>query len=238
MILALALAVLAQSPAHRLFMQPNLPRSAPACAADISCAVAAGDKSGGWWMLKGDGTMAASSALTMAAQGSPGVSPLTFAAGAYYKSGSVAAPTGSFSFVVSFKVTALGGTQFLMGKWPNHLQWLLYIKADGTLEYYVKAGDATLWFIDSAAPITAGSWLAVGGTHNGAGSVTGLTLRINGTSTVSGTSGVGPFSASDETSVFAENDGSAPFTGSSRGVFYTEKILSDADLDRIMAGAL
>lgn len=213
--------------------------AAATCAPDISCAVTAGDEAGNWWALKGDGTMLASSAITLVNQASSGVSPLTFnGTTQYFKTaGTQSFPAGDFSFVASFNINAADGGGVLMAQWgPIIVRWIVYTKADHSLEFGVLG--AGLGIYDLATPQSTGTFLAVAGSYNG---TTGAMVFRSATTygSGSGTGGGGVLGLATNTSTGGNTDGSAlMFKGTSRGMFFTEKILSTADMDRIMAGAL
>ena len=234
--LLLALA-LTGSPQHRLFRQPNLP--ARACAQSIDCGVQAGDKSGNWWALKSDGTMLSGSALTQAAQGSPGTSPLTFnGSSQYYASGDVAYPTGDFSVVVSFKFASNpAAVSYLAGKWDSgSLAMLVFLDTDGKLNLAVQDGLAATNVLTAADASATGAWLAVCATFTSASKA--MKVRALGANATATATNAGVAALSFPHSVAAGGVGGGKFAGQSRGVFFTEKPLSDADCDRIMAGAL
>lgn len=210
------------------------------CSQSIQCAVTAGDKSGSWWAIRADGTMLSGSALTMTAAGSPGVSPLSFnGVDQKYTSGNVAYPAGSFSFVAVFNVNpSTSASTEVVSKWEGaNLSFTLEMGGTGSVTpnwYVIAAGGATGRAI--GVDIVKGIWFCMGGMYTtGTGDVT---LRQYGIGNASATAtGGGVFAQTTPHRVAAYSAGGF-FWGLSRGVFFTEKVLSDADVDRICAGAL
>lgn len=240
MLFALAL-LLTQTPQPRLFLQPNLShrRSAShACAQSIECAISASDKSGNWYALETDGTMLSGSSLTMTATSSPGVSPLDFTAGGYFVSGAVAFPSTDFSLVAVVNVSSCAGAlKVIVGNLNGtNYSWLLSCVTN-TIELDMHASGGG--FGTAAHSPTTNAWIVCGLTYTTA---TGATkLRCEGTNHTATAAGGGFFSLGGNRahSIGGATNGTTPWsTGKSRGVFYTEKILSDADIDRIGAGAL
>lgn len=204
----------------------------------IENAIVAGDKSGNWWALKTDGTMLASSALTMDNEGPAPVSPLTFDGTTWFESSSaVAAPgaTTDFSFVAVVNVPTISGSQTIVAKLSGTFVYLVQVNSSQRVDFYVTpTGGGTNNAV--SALISTGMWFAIGGSYKQS---TGLiTLRVVGADTTATASGGGVQTGTLDVGVGARGGGVNKLTGSSRGVFYTEKILSDADFDRIGGGAL
>lgn len=235
-------AALTQTPQHRLFQQPNLPRqTAPTpCVESIDCALQAGDKSGSWWALKANGMMATSSALTQTNVGGGGTSPMTFnGTDQYYRSATVAYPTGDFSVVVVFRLDSGAGTCELAAKWGgSDISFSIEIvPGTGVGHAYVKSSTGNLG--DAAfggATFEVDTWYGVALTYTTAtGAIKGRTSSTNVTATATGG---GVLAQSERHTVGAHAVPDAFMKGKSRGVFFTEKVLSDADIDRIVAGAM
>ena len=210
----------------------------PTCSQSIQCAVTAGDKSGNWWALQSDGMMATGSSLTMTAAGSPGVSPLTFnGSNQKYTSGTVAYPTGSFSFVMALNVdSSTSATMEALSKWEGAtLSYTLEIAGGVTPKFYVVAAGGSTGRADGT-DISKGSWVCLAGMYTtGTGDVT---LREYGVGNFGATATGGGVAAQTAAHRVAAWSGGNFFFGQSRGAFFTEKVLSYADVDRICAGAL
>lgn len=204
----------------------------------IESALAAGDKAGNWWALKADGTMLSGSALTMAAQGSPGVSPITLnGTSQFYKSANVAYPTGDFSFVcvVSQDVTSSATTD-VINKFGGTLVFTAEDATSGADNLLYVNGASALGAAHVSASLTTSVWQTIGGSYT---SATGaIVYRVAGVDHGATAVGGGVTASTEAMAVGANTAGSGFFKGQMRGCVFTEKVLSSADIDRIGAGAL
>lgn len=244
---ALLVLALAQTPQHRLFLQPNLPRTSFVSLAD---ALQAGDKAGAWWAMKGDGTMLAGSSVTLVATGSPtnttenGWPVRTYTAAQNdQEPANVAFPASDFSVCYHRRNVALPNTQIMAfgtsGLPANFSALPFELQTNGTLTSVTSDGvvQAAFNFSSAPLPIVAGAWNVlcftyqrVGGAANNVG-----TLYVNGVQV--GTSSTMRL-AQALASVWSTNGyagGVAAGAGSTRGVFVTYKLLSAADIARISA---
>src|SRR5579864_6622473 len=205
------------------------------CSDSINCAVTPSDKAGNWWGLQADGTMMVGSALTMDKQGSIPVSPLTFDGTTWLEShASVAFPgaTTDFSFVTVVFVPSISGSQTLFAKLQGTFVFLAQVTSGQRIEFYVTPTGGTTNNATSAL-ISTSTWFVVGGSYKQS---TGLiTLRVSAVDTTATASGGGVQTGTIDMSVGARGGGVNKLTGECRGTFYTEKILTDADIDRIGA---
>lgn len=234
MLAALILALLSQSdplqPQGPIFSSPARMKHGPK-AKDITNAVAGGDKSGSWWALKSNGTMLSGSSLTMTAHGSPGVSPLTFDGSTQWfeSSTTVAFPVGNFSVVYVFDPT-INTTQYFVSKWDPVTTFICGLETKAILYMATPSFSE----VDSVATVPAGSFVGVGCTYTVSSGVG--TVRVSG---VTASATLGAVQTGMQSHAVGGTSGGANLAkGSSRGVFFTEKVLSDADIDRIIAGAM
>lgn len=244
---ALIAAALAQTPQHRLFLQPNLPRVAKTSLAD---ALQPGDLAGAWWAMYGDGTMRSGSAVTLVATGTPtnttenGWPVRTYTAAQNDQEPSnVAFPASDFSVCIHRRQVALPNSQIMSfgsGGTPATYSALPFeLQVTGNLISYVSDGAVGSSSASSTAPlpIVAGAWNVlcftyqrVGGAANNVGAV-----YVNGTQvgTASAYRLAGALS-----SVWSTNGVAGAVAGSAssmRGAFVTYKLLSPADIARISA---
>ena len=244
---ALLVLALAQTPQHRLFLQPNLPRTSFVSLAD---ALQAGDKAGAWWAMKGDGTMLSGSAVTLVATGSPtnttenGWPVRTYTAAQNdQEPANVAFPASDVSVCYHRQSTALPNVQLMAFGTSGAVGGFSILpfeqQVTGNFLSYATDGVVSGSYASSGAPlpIVAGSWYVlcftyqrVGGAANNVG-----TLYVNGVSV--GTSSTMRL-AQALSSVWSTNGyaaASGGSAGSTRGVFVTYKLLSAADVARISA---
>jgi hypothetical protein len=229
---------LGQTPPHRLRQQPNLPRVSRG--PSIESAVAAGDKSGSWWLLQTDGQMLSGSATTLSNVGGGSRSPMNFNGSSQsYESPTVAYPAGDFSVVVVFWIDPASTSCQFASKWGGtDISWSIEFLVGGhNGNAYVKSATGNLGaatFGGNALP--AGQWLGIALTYTSAtGAIKGRTGGVNVTATATGG---GVFAQSEKHSLASPATHSVFCTGKSRGAFFTEKVLSDADIDRIIAGTM
>lgn len=211
---------------------------AAGCSLNVSCGIQAGDEVGNWYALQTDGTMLAGSALTMTGQNGPGVSPLTFnGTNQYFKSTStVAFPSGDFSFVVIVNLVSTVGEVF--SKWDGSATFPFTVEGQGAgvgYRFYVTATTGPGGASSANGASIAGSWVGLGGTYTSATGI--IRLRVQGVSTGGVLSGTGVQAANFVHSLGAYVGPGNFINGSSRGLFFTEKVLSDSDIDRIVAAA-
>lgn len=213
--------------------------TAAACSQSVECAIQSGDKAGNWWALKADGTMLSSSALTMSAQGSPIVSPLTFnGTTQFYSAASIAFPSTSqsFSIVAVYRIASTAGNPYMVAKLPGG--------ASNTFGVRLVTGRPALQVFQAGTPTqlvhsqtsSTNTWLGMSATYNNSGPT--MLVRYSGSSTTESQGAPGVIGSTSAETDVAGATGAASFTGNLRGVFYTEKILSDSDVDRIIAGAM
>lgn len=222
------------------FLAPGGPgRNGKAKIKSIENAIAAGDKAGNWYALKTDGTMLASSALTLTATSSPGVSPLTFngAGNGYFVSSAVAFPTGDFSVVMVLNTpSCTGALKTLVGNYnATNYQFLLSC-VSGSIELDIQAAGGGFGTVTHSP--TLGSYIVCGFTYTTATGA--VKLRCEGTNHTGTAAGGGLINLGGNRAhaVGAATTGVQAWTGTSRGLFLSEKILSDSDIDRIGGGAL
>lgn len=223
-----------------------------ACASGVSLADApqAGDLSGAWWAMYGDGTMRSGSAVTLVPTGSPtntvegGWPVRTYTAAQNdQEPANVAFPASDFSVCYHRRNVALPNTQIVAfgtsGLAANFVSTPMELQVSGNFISYMSNGAALTNFASSTAPlpIVAGNWYVicytyqrVGGAANNVG-----TLYVNGAQVgTSSTLGLAHALAS----VWSTNGYAAAVTagaGATRGVFVTYKLLSPADIARIYA---
>lgn len=218
-------------------LQPHA--AAASCSHSIECSLQSGDKVGNWWALKADGTMLSGSSLTQSGQASPGVSPLTFNGSTqYFKSSNVSFPSsGNVSAVVVFNYAAAGASNMILsGKWGASPVWVVFLDTSGKVNIAVKDGGAGIKVVTAAAPAATNTWLYACLTWNSA--TKAVKLRTGAGNVTDTTASTGIIAASYPHAVGAGADGSLPFAGQSRGAYYGETLISDADCDRIGTGAL
>lgn len=210
-------------------------------------AMSSGDKSGNWWCMKGDGTMATGSAVTLVATGAPtnstenGYAVRTYTAAQNdQEPANVAFPASDFSVCYHRRNVALPNTQIMAfgttGATANHVALPFELQVNGNFNVYVSDG-ATSSFYTAFTGISAGQWYILCFTYQrvgGAANNVGRTY-INGVpSDTSSTMRL----AQALSSVWSTNGyagASAAGAGSTRGVFVTYKLLSAADIARIYA---
>ncbi len=214
-------------------------------------ALQAGDKAGAWECMKGDGTMAAGSATTFVATGTPtnttenGWPVRTYTTAQNDQQPSNAAfPATDFTVCTHHRSTALTNTQLTAFGTSGAAAAVVSIpfeqQTNGTFISYISNGAAATNFASSSAPLpaVAGGWYLicyaytrVGGAANNVG-----TLTVNGVQV--GTSSAQNL-AQGLSSVWSTNGyaaAGAPATaGSVRGFFVTYKALSVADTARLYA---
>jgi hypothetical protein len=205
---------------------------------DILNAILPADKAGLYWALATDGATD-SAATIFAANGSPGVSPLLITSTVGNNNfsainviaGGLSAPTGDFSFVTVMNVTNFGNPNYLWVKWNVHGStycWAVYTDVTTGVVNFIVA-DSTGATATAAGPaLTAGTWVVVGCTYTSASKA--LKMRVNGVNYTATGSHTGVSAA---TTASYCGDYTAFFR--SYGGFFTEKVLSDADIDRIGA---
>ncbi len=213
----------------------------------LADAPAAGDLSGAWWAMYGDGTMRSGSAVTLVPTGAPTNSVESGWPVRTYTSvqndqepANVAFPASDFSVCYHRRNVALPNTQIMgfgtSGVPANHVSLPFELQVNGNFNSYASDGVADTFF-SSFTGISAGQWYVlcytyqrVGGAANNVGR-----LYLNGvpfqSSSVLGLS-------SALASVWSTNGyaaASAAGAGSTRGVFITYKLLSASDIARISA---
>lgn len=200
---------------------------------DIGNAVSAGDLAGNWWMLHASGVMEPGSSLTLSSVGSPSVNPITLnGSSQYFISSPVAFPTGDFSFVTVINVVTNPGYFDIISKYPSFT--ILEGDNGGGLNFFVTTSTSAN--ADASATFATGVWLRIGGVYTSATST--AKLRIQGVNHSNIASGTGVNAGSATFAYGARNNGTLFSNILSRGGFFTEKVLSDADIDRICAGAI
>ena len=244
---ALLVLALAQTPQHRLFLQPNLPRTSFVSLAD---ALQAGDKAGAWWAMKGDGTMLSGSAVTLVATGTPtntvenGWPVRTYTAAQNdQEPANVAFPASDFSVCDHRRNVALPNTQIMAfgttGSTPSFVALPFELQVSGNLISYSSDGVTATNFTSSTAPlpIVAGNWYVlcytfqrVGGAANNVG-----TVYVNGVQVGQSSVLTLPQALSSVWSTNGYALAAVAGAGSTRGVFVTYKLLSAADIARISA---
>jgi hypothetical protein len=212
--------------------------AAPTTPPNISNAITAGDKSGNWWVLQTDGTMLASSSLTLSAVGSPSVSPITLnGSSQYYAAGTAPTfPTGNFSVVCVVNLTTHPASKYVVAKWDGSSAAWVLLTGTTSPSMLVFTSTSALAEADSAGTWTTGTWVGIAGSYTSATSTAGI--RYLSTTNTGAGSGGGITAANPFASVGGGDDGSALANMQTRGCFFTEKVLSDADIDRIIAGAM
>lgn len=229
-------------PEGDVIMGPQLLQpAASGCTHSIECGIQSGDKSGNWWALKTDGTMLSGSALTMSAQGSPGVSPLTLNGSTqYFKSTNVTYPSGDFSIVTAFNMTGTPASNgYLAGKWDTgNIAAVVFVDTSAKINVAIDDGGGGIKVLTVSGASSTGTWLAACVTYTSASKA--LKIRTGGSNTTGSTTNTGVQQPNFPHSVGAGGAGGAStfFHGQSRGAFFTETPLSDAACDRIMAGVL
>lgn len=205
---------------------------------NIATAIQAGDQSGNWWVLNQDGTTSGS-ALTMAGINTPGTSPLSFnGTDQYWRSAAVAFPGATdYSFVVAIAVGDGVGSKEVVAKYDGGANLVFTLElASGTVPRFYATSAAGVTASAQGSALTPGTMACLGGRYTTA--TGGIVLRVGG-SNVTGTAGAGGvFAGSVRHSVGAHLVPGGFLDGTSRGVFYTEKALSDADVDRVCTGVL
>lgn len=206
-------------------------------APDIANAIAAGDKVGNWYALKNDGTMLSGSALTLTEASGAGVLPLNFDGNAYFVSSPVAFPAGDFSLVMVLNTpTVAGALRTLAGNFNGTNYSFILSTVTGAIEMDVQAAGGGFGTVVHTPALN--TYVVVGVTYT---SATGaLKMRCEGANTTATAAGGGLINlgAARAHTLGGSTLGSLRWTGLSRGIFFTEKVLSDADIDRIGAGGL
>lgn len=239
---ALLVLALAQTPQHRLFLQPNLPRGGGVALCD---ALAAGDKSGTWWCMKGDGTMLSGSSVTLVPTGTPtntvenGWPVRTYTSTQNDQEPSnVAFPASDFSVCYQRRqATTAGGDIMVFGTTTAGAATFSAapFELGGTMFGFVSDGALFVPTINGGT-LTANVWAIWCFTFQRIGSSTSVgTLYKDGAQVAQSTAMRLPQALA---SVWSTNGAaaaaSAPATTSAtRGVFVTYKLLSAADIARI-----
>lgn len=248
LMLALALALAQPTTTPMGFRLRNAVADAPVALCD---AMSAGDKSGNWWCMKGDGTMATGSAVTLVATGTPtnstenGWPVRTYTTTQNDQEPANAAfPASDFSVCKHQRSNALPNVQLMAfgtsGAVGNFAALPFQQEVTGNLTSYTSDGVSAVGNYTSSSvplPIVANTWVLlcftyqrVGGAADNVGRTyvngvqvgTGSTMRLaQGLSSVWSTNGYA-----------GATGGSASAT---RGVFVTYKLLSAADIARIYA---
>lgn len=236
------LLVLAQMPQHRLFMQPNLQRQAGGGIAPYSFCdlLQSGDKSGSWGCINGDQTTsgpvtfsgvnspAVTSGLTCA---SPSYSTTDEAATKYFRSATVAAPSGAFSTCILAKPTTTWDSTgvFGQGDGVSHYPYESILSGANWTNYFEGGGTFN---------IGTSSWPPIGNVP-----VLVCIVFSGGTATLyaagsSRGSGSGVTIANQNGRIWLANDGfGAIIDGKFYGGFTTEKALSATDIGRLSQAA-
>lgn len=241
---ALIAAALAQTPQHRLFLQPNLPRVAKTSLAD---ALQPGDLAGAWWAMYGDGTMRSGSAVTLVATGTPtNTTENGWPVRTYTNTqndqepSNVAFPASDFSACYQRRqATTAGGDIMAFGSTTATAATFSAapFELGGTMFAFVSDGAAFVPTINGGA-LVANTWAVWCFTFNRVGSGTSIgRLYKDGVEVASSSAMRLPQALA---SVWSTNGAalaaSAPATTSAtRGVFVTYKLLSAADVARITA---
>jgi len=223
-----------------------------ACSSGVSLADAfqAGDLSGAWWAMYGDGTMRSGSAVTLVPTGTPtntienGWPVRTYTAAQNdQEPANVAFPATDFSACYHRRNVALPNTQIMAfgttGAAGTHVALPFELQTNGNLFSYVSDGVTSTPYTSSSAPlpIAGGAWNVLCFTYQrvgGAADNVGRTY-VNGVQV--GTSSTMRL-AQALASVWSTNGyaaASAAGAGSTRGVVVTYKLLSPADIARISA---
>lgn len=215
-------------------------------AIDIGNAVVASDKAGNWWMLHAAGSMDAGSSLTESGIASPGVNPITMNGSTqYFASSTVGFPTSDFSAVISLKLTSLANHTFLIGKWGvNCPCFYLEVSSAGVVTFGISDSAPAQLALASGANLSAGVDDFVGLSYKA--STGAMSLRVHGVTTTATTVNGGVRHDFAEVHSFGGQAAGSfgPIGGgtfvttamtASYGAFYTEKVLSNADIDRIGA---
>lgn len=205
---------------------------------DIGNAVLAGDKSGNWWMLHATGSMEGGSSLTLSPTGSPGSNPITLNGSTqWFESSGVAFPAGDFSIITVINFSSLPAFFDILAAWTGSSatqKFVLEGDSGGNVSFYVNDAGGTAHSI-SKAGLTTGSYMVLAATFTVATGA--VKIRLNG-SNATGSVTASIKAATTPHSFGARSGGSIFTAGSSYGAFFTEKVLSDADIDRIGAMAV
>jgi len=220
-------------------------------AQELCASLQAGDKSGNWYCLNGDGTMASGSVLTLSPQNSPTVqshalcpnganctavnrNKLLRASSQHFATSATTVPTGSFSIVVLYSDDPTNASGEIASKWDLGTLTYTMEAAAGGVRFYVNNGTSQVNTINTSdrALYEERFYCARYDTADGR-----ARLRVNGVNdTASGAlSPATPRSNSMALTVGAASGGGAGVNGRIRGLFFTEKALSEADCDRIQA---
>lgn len=241
---ALIAAALAQTPQHRLFLQPNLPRVAKTSLAD---ALQPGDLAGAWWAMYGDGTMRSGSAVTLVPTGAPtntvenGYAVRTYTGVQNdQEPANVAFPASDFSVCKHVRLTISENRQIMAfgtsGASANHSSLPMELQLSGALLGYASDGAADSTVTQGAA-ITNNVWHLLCYTYRRVGGAADnvATLYMDGIQT--GTSSTQRL-VQTLSSVWSTNGYAGGVTGTNhatRGAFVTYKLLSADDIARIYA---
>lgn len=223
-----------------------------ACASGVSLADApqAGDLSGNWWAMYGDGTMRSGSAVTLVPTGTPtnttenGWPVRTYTAAQNDQEPSnVAFPASDFSVCYHRRSTALPNVQLMAfginGAAAGFSALPFEQQVSGNINSLTSDGVAGTTYSSSSAPLplVAGAWNVLCFTYQRVGGANDNVARtfVNGVQV--GTSSVMDLpqalvSVWSTNGYAAASGGSA---GSTRGVFVTYKLLSPSDIARISA---
>lgn len=227
---------------------PRLTRLGSDSFSSLCAAVAAGDKSGAWECMLGDGTMLAGSATTFVATGTPtntvenGFPVRTYTTAQNdQQPANVAFPASDFSICQHVRPGTVAVTQLAAfgtaGAAATFVSLPFEVQSGaGQLMSYISNGAAGGTFASSPS-LTAGQWYLlcytyqrVGGASNNEG-----TVYLNGSSIASSST---QNLAQALTSVWTTNGYALGVLGmakSIRGEFITYKLLSAADVARINA---
>lgn len=205
----------------------------------IANAVQAGDKSGNWFMLLPTGVTQDSSGFAGAnaftANGSwiPEPDRLSFGGGTYLSTPAVSFPLSSFSMVAVIRVPTLaGGFKNIFGNFTGSGDYSFVLSAvGGSLEVDVEGVTGATATLLATPPLN--TYVTVGIIYNASSGL--LTFRVNGVTTTATVTGAGlkALGGPRAFSMGATTVGTLAWTGDSYGVFFTEKLLSVADVDRI-----
>lgn len=239
MLAAIVALALTAAPHHRQLFQPNLGRATTARVDGIGASVTAGDLTGNWWLLNANGTMRSGSALTMSLAGSPGVSPLSFNGTDQWAASSNVAFPGNvdFSVVTMIRQASNTGYKKYIDKWRGGTTVFLLAASSGVVEFSAAAANGAQGVATSVGAMSTNTWYCFGATYTTATGT--LKLRKGGSNYSGATVGnaSGSLASTTPHAIAVYNDLSGATAFDSRGALYTEKLLSDADIDRICSGA-
>lgn len=242
---ALIAAALAQTPQHRLFLQPNLPRVAKTSLAD---ALQPGDLAGAWWAMYGDGTMRSGSAVTLVPTGAPTNTvengwPVRSYTSAQndQEPANVAFPASDFSVCMHRRQsTTTGGDLMAFGTSTAAAATFAVAPFEyGGTMFGITSDGVGFAPTFNGGTITANVWAVWCFTFDRVGAGTSVgTLYKDGVQVATSSALRMPQAL---VSVWSTNGAAAAFsapaatTASVRGVFVTYKLLSPADIARITA---